>query len=120
MRSIFGEILTDLLDALPAAHGAIFADWEGEEVDHATRIGLHEMRLVGAHWGVVFFLIRKAFHRLDFGGANELILRFSRQQIIVSSVTDAYFVAVVTPPDASLGRALAAIEDIRGRLREEM
>jgi predicted regulator of Ras-like GTPase activity (Roadblock/LC7/MglB family) len=52
--SAFGDILRELVERVPGAVGAVFADWDGEPVDQFAHVPPLDIQLVGAHWGVVW------------------------------------------------------------------
>jgi predicted regulator of Ras-like GTPase activity (Roadblock/LC7/MglB family) len=121
MRSIFGEILGELLQDLPLARGAIFVDWEGEAVDHASsRLGDTSIRLMGAHWGVIYSLAQAMFAKLECGTPHQLALTFLGERVIVQQVSDAYFIVVTVDPACALSDANHALARARERLRHEM
>lgn len=118
--SIFGEILAQMLTQLPDAHGAVLADWEGEAVDQAGDLGDTEIRLVGAHWGVVYFMARTSLQSVGDSGPRDLTLRFARQQVIVRRLTDDYYVVVTSHPYACLARTLRVLDLNQDRLLEQL
>ena len=121
MRSIFGQILADVIDGLPEARGAIFADWEGEAVDQAARVSDSEIQLVGAHWGVVFHLAQRSLSKLGLSDLEQLVLRFSSGRVVViRKVTSEYYVLIEVDGATSLGRALSALDRAQQQLREQM
>ena len=118
--SPFTAILEQTVRALPGARGAIFVDWEGEDVGFFALPGEPEIQLVGAHWGVIYNLVKDALIRLELGAPEDLVLRFDHQQLIVTRVTDDYIAMMTLEPDANLGRALRLLQLARLRLRQEM
>jgi predicted regulator of Ras-like GTPase activity (Roadblock/LC7/MglB family) len=118
--SIYGHILADMLRSLPDATAAVFADWEGEAVDNAGELSDTDIRLAGAHWGIVYFLVRDALERSGAGAPAELVLRFRSRQVIVRHITDQYFVVVESQENALVSRTLRALEQARELLLEQM
>jgi predicted regulator of Ras-like GTPase activity (Roadblock/LC7/MglB family) len=120
MRSIFGEILQRLVDQIPGSRGAVFADWEGETVDLATRIDKTEMSLIAAHWGIVFFRSRSLWKKDGLGAPNEILMRFEHEQVLIAGVGEDYFVALTAPPDARLLEARSLLAETSKELLEQM
>jgi len=120
-ESVFREILDDMLGALPHAHGAVFADWEGEAVDHVS-IGATstQIRLVGAHWGIIYFRAHDCFERSALGASETLVLRFTEEQIVVRHVEEGYYVVVASGPQADLALTLCAVDAAIVKIREQM
>jgi len=118
--SPFATILEDLVRAVPGADGAIFIDWEGEAVDAFSPADEDRMRLIGAHWGIIYNQSRNACDKIGIGAPFELLLRFEDQQVIIRHVTDEYLAIVTLDRGANLGRALGLMRTMEARLREEM
>lgn len=118
--SPFTDILEHVVRGLPGARGAIFIDWEGEEVGSFVHPGETEIRLVGAHWGIVFTLISKALGRTGLGAAEEILLRFDDQQVIIEQVDEGYVAVITMGAEANLGRGLGLARLASARLRREM
>lgn len=118
--SIFGRILTDLLAALPGARGAVLADWEGEAVDQATRVGTTNIRLVGAHWGIIYYLARTSFEKLRLGAPRELQMFLTNEQVVVRCVANDYFVVVSSDANVPIASTLKALDAAERRIIDAM
>lgn len=120
MSSGFGKILERVVTALPGAHGAIFVDWEGEAVDEFACIDVNDLKIVGAQWGITYQQTLAALDKLGLGSLDELVLRFSEEQIVVRRVAEGYIVLLSLGRDANLGRALHLLRGACAELSEEM
>jgi len=118
--SPFADILERVVRALPGARGAIFIDWEGEEVGSFVQSSDMEIRLVGAHWGIVFNLISKALGRTGLGAPEEILLRFDDQQVIIEQVDEGYIAVITMGTEANLGRGMGLARQASAQLRREM
>ena len=132
------EILEEAVCSVPGAQGAVFADWEGEEVDHylgdgdlaanATHDaasefegGRTDMRILAAHWGIVLFQTVRRFASAGLGDVDELTMCFSRFWVLLRRVTDHYYVVILIDGDrGNLGKAISALDRAEKKLREEM
>jgi predicted regulator of Ras-like GTPase activity (Roadblock/LC7/MglB family) len=118
--TVFGEILRRAIEAVPGARGAAFADGEGETVDtFSAQIGDTGLRLIGAHWGVIYALARAAW-RPEHGEIDQLLLEFDTQRVLIRRVTGEYFVVLALAPEGNLARAVRALDRVEGELREQM
>ena len=116
--SAFGQILQAMVERVPGAIGAVFADWEGEPVDQFAHIPPLDIQLVGAHWGVVW---SQATQRLvALGAVEELLIEGDRAIVLVRLVAEGYFVVLATKRDAHLATARRELERGAGILRGEM
>jgi len=120
MISPFTGILDQVVASGAGIVGAVFVDWEGETVAQSPSRASQDLRLLGAHWGVTYYLARTASERLGQGAVSELMLRLEDQQVLMCRVTDEYLVIFSLDRDASLGRALyqvrSAVEALRGEM----
>ncbi len=119
--TVFADILKAAIAAVPGARGATFADSEGETVDgFSSSIGDTNLKLFGAHWGIVYHLARIAWTKAGSGQIEELLLEFDGERTIIRRVTDEYYVVMLLAHDSNLAAARSALEMAEARLREEM
>ena len=56
----FQSILKALIESVPGAMGAVFADYEGEAVDQVSRNGdSYHVKFMGAHYGILLEATRR-------------------------------------------------------------
>lgn len=113
-------ILQDLVDGVPGSLGAIFADWEGEAVEHVARMDDFQLKVMGAHQGIILENLRQAASRLGKGPVQEVVIQARAMSILVTPVTDEYFVVLALEGDALVARARPAIRFCCDRLRTEI
>ncbi len=119
--SAFNPILAQLVRDLPGANGAIFVDWEGEAVDKFDGTERETpIRLIGAHWGIIYFLFRTALQRTDGGDPKQLVLSFQRQTYVISRVTAEYLMVLSMAPGVNLSMAMEMSLGTVEQLRQEM
>jgi predicted regulator of Ras-like GTPase activity (Roadblock/LC7/MglB family) len=95
--------LKSIVERVPGAIGAVFADWDGEPVDQFAHIPPIDIQIVGAHWGIVW---HQATTRLAcFGAIEELLIEGERAIVLVRAVTAQYFVVLAIRRDAHLATA---------------
>lgn len=119
--SPFRIILQHAVERVPGAVGAIFADWDGEAVDHFARGVKEEMLILAAHYGVILKYIQSALHLSHFGEAEEVILLHHKLDFVIRAVAKDYFVILVVVADAAhLATALREASAAASALRVEM
>jgi predicted regulator of Ras-like GTPase activity (Roadblock/LC7/MglB family) len=118
--SPFRSILQRAVERVPGAVGAVFADWDGEAVDHYTRGPKEDMLMLAAHYGVILNHVQSALHLSHFGEAEELIFLHDKLDLIVRAVARDYFVVLVTGADAHLATARREVLAAASALRVEM
>ncbi len=118
--SAFADILRAMVERVPGALGAIFADWDGEMVDQFAHIPPLEIQLVGAHWGVVLNQTSRSTSSFGFGLVRELLIEGERGTVLVRSVTDKYYVVLAAKSEVHLATARRELERGAETLRGEM
>lgn len=116
----FQKPLTELIESVPGALGAIIADWEGEAVDQVARMDDYELKVIGAHKGVILHQLRRVAGRLGGGGLEEIVFTTERAQTLVLPVTEEYFLVLTLNRGAVLGQALLAARRCVARLKAEI
>jgi predicted regulator of Ras-like GTPase activity (Roadblock/LC7/MglB family) len=116
----FKQLLDELIDSVPGASGAIIADWEGEAVDRVARMDDYELRVIGAHKGIILGNLRQVMSRLQEDQLQEVVIATNNAQVLILPVTQDYFLLLVTQRDAVLGRALYASRRCVEELKKEI
>src|SRR5215470_14291426 len=86
MITVFSGILRRMVDKVPGAIGAIFADWDGEAVDSFAPGVKEDMLVLGAHYGVILNHVQSALHLSHFGEAEEIIVQHQKIDLVVLAV----------------------------------
>ena len=116
----FKTVLEDLLERTPGALGAIFADWEGEAVDQVSRIGEYELKIIGAHKGIILMNMRQAMRDLDSDDLEEIVVTTEKTQTLIIPINKDYYLVLALKKDASFGRALFEARKTIAVLRKEI
>ena len=116
----FKKLLTELVERVPGANGAIIADWEGEAVDQVGCMDDYELKVIGAHKGVILRSLRQVVRRLDGDEPEEIIVTTGRMQTLVFPVTLEYFLVLTLHKGAALGRARFEARRCVAHLRSEI
>lgn len=116
----FKGLLGHLVNAVPGALGAILVDWEGEAVDQVARMDDYELKVLGAHKGVILDHMRAVVARLEGVDLEELVVSTARTQTVIMPVTREYFLVLTLARGEALGRALFETRRCVARLREEI
>ena len=116
----FKPVLEDLLERVPGSLGAIFADWEGEAVDQVSRIGEYELKVIGAHKGIILTNMRQAMRDLDSDDLEEIVVTTEKTQTLIIPITRDYYLVLTLQKEASFGRALFEARKTIQTLRKEI
>jgi len=116
----FKKELTELMDRVPGVLGAIIADWEGEAVDQVARMDEYDLKLHGAHGGVILNNMREIMSRLKADDLQEIVMTAETMQTLLIPVTTEYFLVVALERAGSLGLALHAARRCADRVRMDI
>jgi len=113
--------LNELTEGVPGALGAILADWEGEMVDQVSKMDDFELKVLGAHKGIILNLLREALEGGEETDVQEIIISTDQTQTLVMPITGDYFlVFTMQRGEEVLGRARFLVERCVRRLRKEI
>lgn len=115
----FKSLLSRLLEDIPGALGAIIVDWEGEAVDQVARIAEYDIKVLGAHKGIVLNLLRDALTRLSTGGLEEVAIRTEQNTTLIAPLNEDYYLVLTLGPEAIAGRAAFKMRNCVAELRPE-
>ena len=117
----FQRIMKELVDSTSGATDAIFVDWEGEAVDqYSVNNDIYRIKVVGAHKGVMLKLINDAQKATGNELASTVSVRMQEASVIMASVKDGYYVALVLDKDAMICKALFLMKKAVAELALEM
>jgi hypothetical protein len=116
----FKSILQRIVERVPGAVGAIFADWDGEAVDHFGSRDKENMLLIAAHYGVILKHVQAFLHLTHFGEAEEIILLHQQLELVVRAVAEDYYVVLALGAGGHLATALREVGAAASALRAEM
>lgn len=102
----FKPLLNALIERVPGARGAIVADWEGEAVDYVGSMDDYDLKVIGAHKGVILHNMREVINRLGNDDVKEIIITTGQSQTLILPVTKEYYLVLTLDRSDMLGRAL--------------
>ncbi len=114
------KILNQLMDQVPGAAGAVLADWEGECVEHVARMDSYELRVLGAHHGIIFQSLRRAGQGRDGESVEEVVIVAGRLNTVISQIDTDYFLMLALNKEQLLGPARQQARCCARKLRLEI
>lgn len=102
---IFNQILKKAVVETKGAVGAIFLDREGEEIAHYTTLPGDEMKLMGAHYGIVWLEMETMVSRHLDASAAEAIFVTEKGICLMRPVQKEYMVFLLMSPSQGIGQA---------------
>lgn len=110
----FKSILANLMASVPGATGAILADWEGEAVEQSCLYDIYDLKVIGAHKGILLNLLKDAHQKMAAGEMQHAVITTERQHYLTGSIGADYFLVMTLDRTAIVGLAIrhfqAAVE----------
>jgi len=86
----FKTILGGFLKQVPGGLGAIIVDWEGEAVDQVGQIDPYELKVIGAHTGLILNNLRQAVRRAEGNELQEIVITTGKYQTLILPINEDY------------------------------
>lgn len=115
-RSSFTAILERLVEATPAADGAVLVDLDGEAVDYAGSLDPFDLKIAAAHWQIVLAGIPLGD---AIGSVRQIVIRSRERSFVARRVYAGYTVVLVLRPRAAFAVSERALEEADALLSAE-
>lgn len=116
----FKRILKELMEAVPGSTGAILADWEGEAVEQCCNYDAYDLKVIGAHKGILLNLMKEAHSNMEAGELRHTVISTDRQHLLTGPVGSDYFLVMTLDKSAIVGLAIhhfeVALEQMYGEI----
>jgi predicted regulator of Ras-like GTPase activity (Roadblock/LC7/MglB family) len=96
----FDSILNKLIDKVPGSVGAVFVDYDGEEICHYPHDDRELMRLYGAYQGIVFNLVRSNINKSGVGVIEEVVIEHRHARFLLRPIHNDYLLVLVLSESA--------------------
>jgi len=117
----FRKILKNLVESMPGAIGAVFADYEGETVDfYSSNDEPYQLKVIGAHNCAILNLINKAQKKVRGGDVSTVTLKMDNFSIIITPVKQGYYLLVTLKNSSMMEKACYRIKKAVKALIDEM
>lgn len=116
----FKSILKNLMDSVPGASGAILADWEGEAVEQCCHFDVFDLKVIGAHKGILLNLMKEAHRKMAAGDMLHTVITTERQHILTGPIGADYFLVMTLDRSAIVGQALHSFKEALNLMHKEI
>jgi len=116
----FKTILKDLLDSVSGATGAILADWEGEAVEQECLYDVFDLKVTGAHKGILLNLMKDAHRKMDAGELRHTVISTEKQHYLTGPIGADYFLVMTLDRTAVVGQAIRHFQAAIDRMYKEI
>lgn len=114
------QILEQLVLQVHGALGAIFIDREGEAISEYTTLSSERIRLMGAHYGIVWLEIADLAARYLKSSNAEMIFWVEKGVCLMKPLEKDYLVFLVLDPAGSVGQARRWLAWASDEIRREI
>lgn len=102
---MFNEKLMDLIKNVDGSIGAILIGVDGITVSkYSTEEEYFDIEAVGIEFSVVFNDIKNVVASINGGKSDEIVIKSEKYTIIIKTITEEYFLALVLKPNAITGK----------------
>jgi predicted regulator of Ras-like GTPase activity (Roadblock/LC7/MglB family) len=116
----FKRLLTELVETVPGASGAILADWEGEAVEQHCECDPFEMKVTAAHWGILLSRLKELHGKYGAGEVRETLISTDEQHAIIGAIGADYALVMTMRRNALPLLALRAFRETSALLEKEI
>ncbi len=113
-------ILKELMDSVPGATGAILADWEGEAVEQNCIYDVFDLKVAGAHKGILLSLMKDAHQKMDAGEMKHTVITTEKQHYLTGPIGADYFLVMTLDKSAIVGLAIRNFQAAITRMYKEI
>ena len=122
---MFRESLQRMVDRLSGGVAGILIGFDGISVESYTKegddgAGNLDIQVVGMELAHAVAQMRKAVEHLDVGGLGELTLKADKLVVLVTVLSDEYFVACAVKPEANFGKARYLMRLLAPQIQAEL
>ena len=116
----FKAILIELMDSVPGSTGALLADWEGESVEQSCVYDVFDLKVIGAHKGILLNLLRDAHLKMDAGALKHLVITTEQQHYLAGPIGEDYFLVMTLARNVLVGPAIHLFQAAVERMYKEI
>jgi predicted regulator of Ras-like GTPase activity (Roadblock/LC7/MglB family) len=119
---MFRDSLQGMVDRLAGGMAGILMGLDGIAVDAYTKPGEEglDIQTLGMELAHAVGQMRKAAAQLEVGQLRELTLKADQLVVLVTFLTDEYFVACAVKPEASFGKARYLMRLLAPQIQAEL
>jgi predicted regulator of Ras-like GTPase activity (Roadblock/LC7/MglB family) len=116
----FKTILRELVEKTPGASGAILTDWEGEAVEQYCLADEYELKLIGAHKGIILNRMKEIHCKSLPGGLHDAVISTETHHVIFGVIDDDYSLIMTLGKETLVSRAIREFRRTVGLLKKEI
>ncbi len=116
----FKKILMELVESTQGASGAILTDWEGEAVEQYSLVDEFELKLIGAHKGIILNRMKEIQHRFLSGDVTEAVISTKTHHVIIGTIDEDYSLIMTLERNALVALATRNFQRAIKSLRKEI
>lgn len=116
----FKKILKHLVENSSGAIGAILTDWEGEAVEQYGLFDEYELKLIGAHKGIILNRMKDVHEKAFPGKLSEAVISTDSHHIIIGMIDNDYSLVMTLRKEAIVSIVLREFRRALDLLKKEI
>jgi len=116
----FKMILKELMDNIPGATGAILADWEGEAVEQCCSYDVYDLKVIGAHKGILLNIMKDMHRKLSVGDLRYSVISTDQQHLVTGPIGPDYLLVMTLEKGTVVALAVRQFEEALERMYKEI
>jgi predicted regulator of Ras-like GTPase activity (Roadblock/LC7/MglB family) len=116
----FKTIIRALVESTPGASGAILTDWEGEAVEQYSLADEFELKLIGAHKGIILNRMKDIQQKLLSGDVLDTVVSTDTYHVIIGAIDQDYSLIMTLGKDSLVAKALREFRCAVKSLKKEI
>ncbi len=116
----FKTIIRALVESTPGATGAILTDWEGEAVEQFSLEDEFELKLIGAHKGIILNRMKDIQQKFLSGEVLDTVVSTDTNHVIIGAIDRDYSLIMILGKDALIAKALRSFRCTVKTLKKEI
>lgn len=120
MTSAFTQFLTELVEKVPGAIGAVIQDVEGETVEAVGHLSDFDLMVHAAHWGLLWRDLQQAVNAKKLQEIRQIWLETECQKVVLTTLFDEYYLVFIVSKETAIIEALRFLDRQLYAIRQEM
>jgi predicted regulator of Ras-like GTPase activity (Roadblock/LC7/MglB family) len=116
---MFTETLNEIADRMQDVYCVLLMGMDGMPIDKVTRNKSTNVESISAEFTALLRVTRQTSNEAEAGKLDEMIVLSDEMILVMKAITTEYFLMLILPPDANLGRARFELKKAKYELEKE-
>lgn len=116
---MFNETLKEIADRMQEVHCVLLMGMDGMPIDKVTRNKSTNVESISAEFTALLRVTRQTSNEVEAGELDEVVVLSNDLIVVMKAITKEYFLMLILPHDANLGRARFELKKAKYELEKE-